>query len=89
MALKNNKKGQAALVALAIGIFIFFLGLSFIDPLKDVITEARAVDQLDCANSSITDGAKTTCLIVDLILPYFIITILAIAGAWISARIVS
>ena len=89
MVLKNNRKGQAALVALAIGIFIFFLGLSFIDPLKDVITEARAVGQLDCDNSSITDGTKTTCLIVDLILPYFIITILAIAGAWISARIVS
>ena len=85
----NNKRGQVALIGLAIGVFIFFLGISFIDPIKDVITEARAVDQLDCGNSSITDGAKTTCLIVDLTLPYFIITILSIGGAWASAKIIS
>ena len=85
----NNKRGQVALIAMAIGIFIFFLGISFIDPIKEVVVEARGVEQLDCANSSITDGAKTTCLIVDLILPYFIVTIIAIGGAWVSARIVS
>lgn len=83
-----NKKGQAALVGLAIGIFIFMLAMVFIDPMRDVITETRSADQLDCDNSSISDGTKSTCLIVDIILPYFIISVLALAGAWISARIV-
>ena len=83
-----NKKGQAALLGLAIGIMVFMLGMAFIDPITDVIDEVRAGDQLDCDNSSITDGQKTTYLVVDLILPYFIVVILSIAGAWIGARLV-
>ena len=83
-----NNKGQVALVSLMIGVFIFLLGMGFINPLKDVITEVRGVDQLDCSNSSISDGAKMTCLAVDLILPYFIIIIFAVAGAWISSKLV-
>jgi len=83
-----NNKGQAAMVGLLIGVFIFLLGMGFVDPIKDVITEARGASQLDCNNASISDGNKMTCLAVDLILPYFILVILAIAGAWISAKIV-
>lgn len=85
---KKNKKGQMALVSLMIGVFIFLLGMGFIDPIKDVITEARAGDQLNCSSDDITDGAKMTCLAVDLILPYFICVVLAVAGAWISARFI-
>ena len=53
---------------------------------KDVIVEVRGMDQLQCSNTSISDGSKMTCLVVDLILPYFIISILAIAGAYMSAK---
>ena len=66
------KVGQAALVGLMIGIMVFMLAMIFIDPIKDTITWTRAADRLDCSNSSISDGTKATCLIVDLILPYFI-----------------
>jgi hypothetical protein len=83
-----NNKGQMALVGLMIGVFIFLLGMTFINPMKDVITEVRGAGQLDCSNSSISDGEKMTCLAVDLILPYFIVVVLAIAGAWISAKII-
>jgi hypothetical protein len=86
MAMNNH--GQAAMVGLMIGVFIFLLGMGFIDPMRDVITEVRASDQLDCDNSSITDGAKMTCLAVDLTLPYFILIVLATAGAWVSAKII-
>lgn len=82
------KKGQTALLALMIGIFIFMLAMVFIDPISDVITEARATDQLDCDNSSISDGHKMTCLIVDLLLPYFIGVVIAIAGGWIGAKLI-
>lgn len=84
----KNKKGQAALVGLMIGIMVFMLAMIFIAPLADVITETRAVDQLDCSNGSITDGAKMTCLIVDLFLPYFIAIVIAIGGAYMSARFI-
>jgi len=84
----KNKKGQFALVGLMVGIMIFMLAMVFIDPIGDVIDEARGTDQLDCSNSSISDGNKATCLIVDLILPYFIAIVLAVGGAWISAKFV-
>jgi len=83
-----NKRGQAAMVGLMIGVFIFLLGMGFIDPMRDVITEVRSTSQLDCDNSSISDGSKMTCLAVDLTLPYFILIVLATAGAWVSAKII-
>ena len=83
-----NKKGQAALVGLMVGVMIFMIGLALAHPLKVVLEDVMSSSQMDCANSSISDGAKLTCLGVDLVLPYFIITIFAVAGAWITAKFV-
>ena len=82
-----NKKGQTAMLGLMIGVFVFMLAMVFIDPLSDVISESRAAGQLDCANVSISDGMKLTCLMVDLILPYFIGVVIAIAGGYLGAKI--
>ena len=73
-------------MAIMIGIFVFFLAMIFINPIAAVITEARSADQLNCSSATISDGSKATCLIVDLILPYFIAICLGVAGAWISAK---
>lgn len=83
-----NKTGQSALVGLMIGIFVFMLAMVFIAPIKDTITWTRGSEQLDCNNASISDGSKMTCLIVDLIFPYFIAVVLAVAFAWITAKFV-
>ena len=83
-----NNKGQAAMVGLMIGVMVFMVAMLFIAPLADVIDEARAADQLDCSNASISDGQKATCLVVDLILPYFIAVVLAVGAGYISARFV-
>lgn len=83
-----KKKGQAALLGVMIGVMIFMLAMLFINPITDVITEARGVSQLDCANNSISDGQKATCLVVDVTLPYFIVACLAVAGAWVSTKII-
>ena len=84
----NGKKGQTAVISLMIGVFVFMLALVFIHPLADVISESKSVDQLDCENSSISDGKKLTCLVVDLTLPYFIIIIVAIAGGYFGAKLI-
>lgn len=81
-----NKKGQLALVSFGIGIIILLLGLAFVNPIKDVITPTLSASQLDCANSTISDGQKLTCLGVDLLLPYFIIVVFGIAGAYFTAK---
>jgi len=84
-----NKKGQTAMLGLMIGVFIFLLAMVFITPLADVITESRATSELDCSNASISDGKKLTCLMVDLILPYFIGVVIAVAGGYLGAKILT
>ena len=83
-----RKKGQAAIVGLMIGVMIFMLAMIFVQPIGDVINEVRGVTQLDCDNSSISDGHKGTCLIMDLTMPYFIAVVLAVGGGYVSARFI-
>ena len=83
-----NNRGQAAIVGLMIGVMVFMLAMIFVNPLSDVITETRNSSQLDCSNTSISDGHKGACLITDLILPYFLIAVLAVGAGWISSRVV-
>ena len=82
-----NKLGQVSLLSLAMGVFFFFLALTFANPLKEVINSTRGASQLDCTNSSISDGTKMTCLFTDIVLPYFIATILGFAGYIMTARV--
>jgi hypothetical protein len=83
-----NNKGQVFLVGLMLGIVGFMCAMVFINPLTDVIDEARAVGQLDCTNSSISDGKKATCLLVDITLPAFIGVVIGLAGAYVTAKFV-
>jgi len=83
-----NRKGQVFLVGLMLGIAAFMCAMVFIDPLADVITESRAVGQLDCSNASISDGQKSTCLLVDLTLPIFIAVCIGLAGAYVTAKFI-
>ena len=82
-----NTGGQVMLVGLMIGIIAFMAAMVFIDPIKDVITEARGASQLNCAGD-ISDGAKMTCLMVDLILPAFIGICFALAATALGSRFI-
>lgn len=83
-----NIRGQVFLIGLMLGIVGFMAAMIFIAPIADVITEARGTTQLDCTNSSISDGHKMTCLLVDLTLPAFIGIVIGVAGALISAKFI-
>jgi len=65
-----NKRGGIFL-AVIIGLFIFVLGILFIPYFADDITTTRG--DLSCSDSEgITGGTMLTCLLTDLVLPYFI-----------------
>jgi hypothetical protein len=64
-----NKRGNIFWGA-SIGIFVFIIGVLIIPFFTEDITTTRT--SLDCSNMSISDGAKLTCLNVDLVVPYFI-----------------
>ena len=84
-----DNKGQTLMIAILFGVFIFILGiLIVINFIPNEVDNARASDSLDCSNTAnISDGTKITCLIVDGTIPLLIITILSIAGAIISNRL--
>lgn len=85
-----NKKAQTAPVGLAIivGVFIFLVGLASINLLKPDIDIVRSSSGINCDNSSnISDGTKIVCLTVDLVVPFFIISILSLVGGLIVIKI--
>lgn len=82
----NNKKGfgLGIFAGAMTAIIVFIMAVQFITPIKDQIIDARAVDALDCTNSSISTGNKATCIVVDWTLPYFIALIIATGAGLIT-----
>jgi len=83
-----NNRGQVFAVGLMLGIIAFMAAMIFINPMTEVIVEARDTDQLNCSSTTISDGRKATCLLVDLTLPAFIGVCCALAGAYITAKFI-
>lgn len=81
-----NKKGQQVFIGVMIFIMLFIVIVQFISPIKTQITTARNTNNLDCSNSSITVGQKSTCVVVDMTLFYFVGMGLAAAGAFLAIR---
>jgi hypothetical protein len=79
-----NKKGQTVFFSLIFAAMIFFVGMLVIDLMKDDVTTTR--DNLQCTNMSISDGAKTTCLLVDWVIPYTFLLVFSLVGGLILSR---
>ena len=84
-----NKKGQSGLsalgIALMVELFLFIVGMTVINLLKPNVIDAR--NSLDCSSNTISDGNKIACLGADLVIPYFIVTIISATGGIITARL--
>ena len=75
-------------LAVIVAITLFLIGMVAHNFIKDEVTVARSSSGLDCSNSDISDGTKLTCLMVDWVVPYFIILVISLAGGIITARLV-
>jgi len=73
-------------MGVVLAFFFFMFGMLLIPLTKDGVTDART--DIGCStNSSISDGAKLTCLGLDAGVPFFIITILTLAGGFIGSQL--
>jgi len=83
-----NKKGQTLALSIMMGIMIFVVGMLIMNFLKPEVTTARSVGSgLNCSYAgNITDGTKLTCLVFDLVIPYWILIIVSAAGGAILGR---
>ena len=84
-----NKKGQFAGLGIAIivAIMIFMIGMLNLNFIKEGVTVARQSSNLDCSSATISDGTKLTCLVVDAVVPMFILTIMSAAGGYITSKL--
>lgn len=82
-----NKQGQSLGIgaAIIVAVFIFIVGISIVNFMQSEVTTART--DLGCSDTSISDGAKLTCLVVDVVVPYFIVIVLSLAGGGITAKL--
>jgi len=87
----KNKRAQTLGISIIIAITIFIVGMTVLNILKPEITRVRDSANLDCQNTAdfpagISDGNKLTCLVADVVVPYFIIIIFSVAGGIITSR---
>ena len=80
-----NKKG-GVFFGFIFAFFILLLGFWMIPFVKDMATDSRT--DLDCTNSSISNGEKVTCLGVDGVIPAFIISLVLIGGGAVVLKLV-
>lgn len=80
-----NNKGQTMGIAIISAIFIFIVGMMIINFIMDEVTTARA--NLNCASAStISDGNKLLCLVIDTTVFYWIILVFSVLTGVIVSR---
>ena len=80
-----NKKGAGMFLVVIIAVMVFFAGMLIMNFIKPVVDDTRT--NLDCTNQSISDGAKLSCIGVDVSIPYFILVIVSVSVGIITARL--
>ena len=81
-----NKRGGTLFIAVIIASMVFIAGMIVMNFIRDDSVTTRNSSNLDCSNSSISDGNKVTCLGIDLIVPYFVILVISAAAGLVGAR---
>ena len=81
-----NRKGSGLLLGLIVAVMLFAIGMLVVNFIKPDL--GVAMSSLDCDQTAgnISDGTKVTCLGFSLVVPYFIILIISIAGGIIASK---
>ena len=81
-----NKIGSGLLLGIITACLLFAVGMLVVNFLKPDL--GVSMSQMDCDQTAgnISDGAKVTCLGFSLVIPYFIVTIVSIAGGIVASR---
>ena len=83
-----NEKGQMVLFGLMVMVFLLVVTIILINPLKEIIQENRIA--MNCSNQQgLNLNERAICLVMDMYLPYFIITLLIGSAAYLFYRLVT
>ena len=75
--------GKRSFTGVITAIMVFIVVSVLINVLKNLIILARDTSHLDCTNPVITVGGSLSCIVTDLWLFYFVITVIAAAVTYI------
>ena len=82
----KNKKGQLG-ISIIVSIVLIIIGFMMINFVKDEVTRART--DLSCSDAdNISDGVKLTCLIVDVVVIYWIWIIFSLAIGMVISKLI-
>lgn len=84
-----NRNGQTVMFAIFWTLIIFMVGVLIFPFIGDEVTRVTGSANLDCNNSTISDGTKLTCLEVDIVIPAFLITVISIIGGIALTRLLT
>jgi hypothetical protein len=81
-----NKTGQTMMLSILFAVVLFVMGIMVINFIRPEVLVAKA--SMSCSDvANISDGTKLTCLLIDGVVPYFIVLVLSISGGLILDRI--
>jgi len=83
---KMNKKGMGVLLGIMVFFFVFIVATMMTQPMNTFIDNMR--DDLNCSveGETLTVGERMTCLVGDLILPFFIAIVIVGGAAWLFPK---
>ena len=81
-----NKKGQAVIVFIMVGIIVFIMASQFITPIKNEVTTTMNSSSLNCSSSDISTVDRATCTIIDMGFFYFLSVCIAVGIALVAGR---
>jgi len=81
-----NNRGQSLALGIMSAIFVFIVGMMFLNFLMPEVATTRIA--LDCSNAAgITDGTKLVCLAIGTSVIYWIVLVFSLAIGFITARL--
>ena len=79
----KNKKGSIPLIIL-IAVVYFIFGMLIFQLVKPDVTRVVSPTELNCTGLPDTSGDMVTCIIVDSVIPLIILTVLSVAGGYVT-----
>lgn len=77
-----NNRGQGLILGIMLFVMAFIVAVILTKPIMDFTDEARDADHLNCDADNVTNGVLMTCLVIDLVLPFFIATVIVSGTAY-------
>ncbi len=83
----GRKAQLAGILGVMMFVFTFIVATIVADPIKEIVDINRDSEHLDCGADNLTTGTAATCIVVDLVLPFFIAIVIGSGAGLITSKV--